>query len=421
MRLRWIALGLAVAVAALTAWGLKDGRGMSGVFADLSAKLMPTERSKGAGGAPQAGPPPEVSVSRALQRSIIEWDEYTGRFDATEAVELRARVNGYLTEINFVDGQDVKKGDPLFVIDPRPYERALAQAQAELEQARVKVSNAELDVDRGKPLARSNVISQKSMDDRENLVRDANAAVRVAETRVKLAELDLSYTRIAAPIAGRIGRKLVTVGNYVSGGSGGGSTLLTTIVSQDPIYIYFDVSENDAIKYKRLVEKAGGGDMLGAKVGVGLVDEPNFPHMGKLDFIDNRLDAGTGTLRSRAVVQNPKRFFSPGMFARLRLAGSAEYVAMLLPDDAIATDQTSRYVLVVGDDGLATRRPIKLGPLVDGMRIVREGISADEWVVVRGQARIRPGMKVAPKQEPLKMSEAGTPTGSIDGVKVQKP
>ena len=257
---------------------------MSGVFADLSAKLMPAERSKGAGGAPQAGPPPEVSVSRALQRSIIEWDEYTGRFDATEAVELRARVNGYLTEINFVDGQDVKKGDPLFVIDPRPYERALAQAQAELEQARVKVSNAELDVDRGKPLARSNVISQKSMDDRENLVRDANAAVRVAETRVKLAELDLSYTRIAAPIAGRIGRKLVTVGNYVSGGSGGGSTLLTTIVSQDPIYIYFDVSENDAIKYKRLVEKAGTGDMLGAKVGRWPRGRAEFPAHGQARF-----------------------------------------------------------------------------------------------------------------------------------------
>lgn len=414
MRLRLVALALAVVVAALGAMALKDGQGLTGAFADLKAKLMPAEKAKGAGGGPQMGPPPEVAVARVLQKPLVEWDEYTGRFDAIEAVELRARVNGYLTEINFTDGEDVKKGDPLFVIDPRPYERAVQQAQAELEQAKVKVSNAELDVDRGRPLAKTNVISQKTMDDRENLVREANAAVRVGESKVKLAELDLSYTRITAPIAGRIGRKLVTVGNYVSGGGTTGSTLLTTIVSQDPIYIYFDVSENDAIKYKRLAEKAGAKeDLLGSQVGIGLVDERGFPHAAKLDFIDNRLDAGTGTLRARAVVPNPRRFFSPGMFARLRLAGSAEYTAMLLPDDAVATDQTSRYVLVVGEDGTAQRRPVKLGPLNDGMRIVREGLTVEDWVVVRGQARVRPGMKVVPKQEQLKSADAGAASGSI--------
>ena len=273
MRLRWIALGLAVAVAALTAWGLKDGRGMSGVFADLSAKLMPTERSKGAGGAPQAGPPPEVSVSRALQRSIIEWDEYTGRFDAIEAVELRARVYGYLTEINFMDGQDVKQGDPLFVIDPRPFERALEPGAsgtgAGAGQSRERQAGCR---PRQAPCPQQGHLAKVHRRPREPRARRQGRRSKVAETRVKLAELDLSYTRIAAPIAGRISRKLVTAGNCVSGGSGGRATLLTTIVSQDPIYIYFDVSENNAIKYKRLVERgrARAQPMLGAKVGVGL-------------------------------------------------------------------------------------------------------------------------------------------------------
>ncbi len=414
MRVRAIALGLALmAAAAAGAWHYSGRGSLPDVAGELLARLMPAEKSKGSGGAPQMGPPPEVAISQPLQHRIVEWDDYVGRFDAVEAVEIRTRVSGYLTEIAFKDGQFVKKGDPLFVIDPRPYERALALAAAELEQTRVKVGNTALDVERGRPLAKTNVISQKTMDDRENVQREAESATRVAEAKLRSAELDLSYTRLAAPIAGRVSRTFVTAGNYVVGGGGAGSTLLTTIVSQDPIYSYFDISENNALKYKRLAERdgrAGDGALIGARVAVGLPDETGFPHQGKLDFVDNRLDAGTGTLRARASIDNKNGLFSPGMFARLRLAGSGEYAALLLPDEAIGTDQTTRYVLVVGDDASAQRRPVKLGPLVDGMRIVREGVTGDDWIVVRGQARVRPGSKVTPKREPLKVSEA---TGSI--------
>ncbi len=415
MRVRALALGLALLAAAAAASWHYFGRGsLADLLGEAWARLAPAEKSKGAGAAPQQGPPPEVTISRPLARAIVEWDEYVGRFEPIEAVEIRARVNGYLTEIGFKDGQQIKKGELLFVIDPRPYERALAQAQAEWEQARVKVANAALDVERGRPLAKTNVISQKTMDDRENLQRDAEAAQRVSEAKVRTAELDLSYTRVAAPITGRVSRTLVTAGNYVVGGGGSGSTLLTTIVSQDPIYAYIDISENNALKYRRLMDKAakdGGAALLGARVGIGLPDESGFPHAGQIDFVDNRLDAGTGTLRARAVIDNKAGLFQAGMFARLRLAGSGEYTALMLPDEAIGTDQTTRYVLLVGEDGTAQRRPVKLGPLHEGMRVVREGVGAEDWVVVRGQARIRPGSKVSPKREQLKVSDAVT--GSI--------
>lgn len=432
MRIRSIALllvaaGIAVAAAS---WLTKKtpaelaGEWLGPLGGKVTTALAPAEKSKGSGGAPQQGPPPGVTVSRPLQRRIVEWDEYTGRFDAVESVELRARVSGYLTEIRFTDGQDVKAGDLLFVIDPRPFERALGQAQAELEQARTKVSNATLDVDRGKPLVARNVISQKTQDDRENLWRDAEAALKVAEAKVKTAELDLSFTRIMAPVSGRISRTLVTKGNYVSAGGSQGSTLLTTIVSQQPMYVYFDVSENNAIKYKRVVEANGKGQaaLLGTQVFVALPDEKGFPHQGKLDFLDNRIDSATGTWRARAVVENARGLFSAGMFARVRMQGSPEYDALMLPDEAIGTDQTSRYVLVVAEDGVTRRVPVKLGPLQFGLRVVREGVGSDDWVVVRGQAKVRPGMKVDPKREQVTISEAGKPaSNSGTPIKVEKP
>ena len=258
--------------------------------------------------------PPEVTVSQPMTRKVIEWDEFTGRFAAVESVEVRARISGYLTAVTFTDGEDVKAGDLLFTIDPRPYERALDQAKAQLNQATVSVSNTKLDVERGRPLLQRDYISKKAFDDRENLVRDAEALVKIAEARVKAAELELSFCRITAPISGRMSRTLVTPGNFVSGGgSDTGSTILTTIVMQDPIYIYFDVSENNALKYQRLAKSAGKASdgILGAAVGVGLPDETGFPHKAKLDFLENRLDEGTGTLRARAILPNKDRFFSP--------------------------------------------------------------------------------------------------------------
>ena len=349
----------------------------------------------------QKSAPPIVAVSQPIAREIVEWDEYTGRFDAVETVEMRARVSGHLTEVLFKDGQRVKQGDLLFVIDRRPFERALEQAQAELFAANTKVENANLDIIRGRPLVERKIISDKTFDDRMSIVRDAQAAVKVAEAKVRSAELDLSFTRIDAPITGRISRTLVTAGNWISAGSVSGATLLTTIVSEDPIYIYFDVSENNYIKYRRLAERgvAAGAAEPGAPVEIELPDERGFPHRGRLDFLDNRLDQGTATLRARAVIVNPAGLFSPGLFARVRVTGTAPYAAVLIPDGAIGTDQTNKFIYAVGADGGVTRRNIRLGPMHEGLRVVREGVAREDWVIVRGLQRARPGDKVTPQRE----------------------
>lgn len=417
MRPRYVLLTLVLAtVAAVLALGplaggsLQDGlsslgNGAKSAITTLS-KLTP--RSSKQIRPPQPSPP-VLTVSQPITRDVTEWDEYLGRFDAVEEVKVQARVSGYLTKVNFTDGQEVKEGNLLFTIDRRPFELALVQAKAQLDQAKVVVSNAALDVDRGRPLLEREIISRKTFDDRENLVREGAAAVKVAEARVKTAELDLSFTQITAPISGRIGRALVTPGNFVSGGgSDSGSTILTTIVTQDPIYIYFDVSENNAIKYQRLAAAGdkGASGLIGAAVGVSLPDEDGFPHDGKLDFLDNRLDVGTGTLRARAVVPNARGLLSPGMFARVRLQGSPKYEALLLPDEAIGTDQTSRYIWVVGPDDIPVRRIAKLGPIIGGLRVVHEGVKPNDWVVTKGQQRIRPNMKIVPNKTPLQVSHA---------------
>lgn len=357
---------------------------------------------------------PAVSVSKPVQREITEWDEYTGRFDPVEFVEIRARVSGHLDQVRFKDGQIVKQGEQLFSIDPRPFERALEQARAELFAATTKVDNANLDVVRGKPLVEKKIIADKTFDDRMSILRDAQAAVKVAEAKVKSAELDLTFTSIASPITGRISRTMVTAGNWISAGSVAGTTMLTTIVSQDPIYLYFDLNENNYIKYKRLAERGigGGAADVGAPVELALPDEQGFPHKAKLDFLDNRLDAGTGTLRARARVDNAAGLFSPGMFARVRVSGSANYLAVLLPDDAIGTDQTNKFVLIVSDDGIVVRRNVKLGPLVDKLRVVREGVTGDDWVITRGLQRARPGSKVDAKRVAITVSDAAPTAGA---------
>lgn len=414
MRTRTIVLALtALLVGLLIALPRISGTSYDQLAADGRAWLASgAATGKGAGGpAGKQSKPPLVSVSNPIQKPIIEWDEYTGRFDAVEAVDVRARISGYLNEVHFTDGQMVKQGDLLFSIDPRPFERALDQARAEFEQAKTRVSNASLDVQRGKPLLKSSAISQKVMDDRENLVRDAEAATKVAEARVKTAELELSFCRVTAPIAGRISRKLVTPGNFISGGgTPDGTTILTTIVTQDPIYIYFDVGENDALKYRKLamkgVKDAGG---VGAAVTLALPGDQGFPHAGKLDFLENRLDAGTGTLRARASVANKDALFAAGMFARVRLQGSEEYAGLLLPDQAIGTDQASRFVFVVGDGNKALRKAVKLGPIIDGLRLVRDGIASDDLVVVNGIQKVKADQPVEPKHAPLKVSEAAAP------------
>jgi RND family efflux transporter MFP subunit len=382
-------------------------RSMAGLDVGPERVTVAPGAAKGPGNTAKGGAP-QVTVSKPVVRETIEWDEYTARIDAVDAVDIRARVSGYLNEVKFKDGDDVKLGDLLFLIDPRPFERALEQARAEMEAARTKAENARLDVDRGRPLVDRKIMSEKVFDDRSNALREAQAAIKVAEAKVKTAELDLSFTRVTAPMAGRISRSFVSPGNYVIGGGASSPTLLTTLVSQSPVHIYFDVNENNYLKYKRLREqgKDAGASALGAPVYVALPDEQGFRHAARLDFVDNRLDQATATIRVRALLDNPKGLFSPGMFARVRIAGTAKTNAVLLPDEAILSDQANKFVYVIGEDGTASRRNVVLGPLVDRLRVVRTGVTGEDWVVVRGLQRTRPGIKVAPKREPIKVSDA---------------
>jgi multidrug efflux system membrane fusion protein len=353
-------------------------------------------------------PAPEVTVARPHVDDVTEWDEYTGRFEAVDIVEVRARVSGYLDQVAFTDGQMVKKGELLFVIDPRPFEQTVEQAKAELELARTRVENYARDVERGRPLVERKIMTEKQFDDRSNLLREAEAQGKVAQAKLKAAELDLSFTRITAPIDGRMSRTAVSIGNFVSAGGIANATMLTTIVTQDPIHVYFDVSEINLIKYRRLSEQGGpaGAAQIGGEVRLALPDETDFRHTGTLDFLDNRLDQSTATLRARARVENRAGLFASGMFARVRVVGSARYRAVMLPDAAIGTDQTNKFVLVVADDNSVARKLVRLGPMSGGLRIVREGIAPEEWVVVNGMQRARPGTKVDPKREQIKVTDS---------------
>ncbi len=359
-----------------------------------------------------APPPPKVSVAQPLERPVTEWDEYTGRFDAVETVEVRARVSGVLMEVKFKDGDLVKKGDPLYIIDPRPFQRVLERERANLASAQVRAEFAAKDVERARALLKNANISEQVFDQRLQAQREAEAAVKSAEASVKSAELDVEFTEIRAPINGRISRNLISQGNFITGGSGTG-TLLTTIVSTDPIYFYFDVSEADFLKYARL-------NALGTRpssrdnpnpVFLALQDEQTFPHRGVMNFVDNRIDEATGTLRGRAVFDNPRGLFQPGLFGRIRLAGSGEYKAVLLPDEAIGTDQSNRFVYVVGEDGTVSAKNVALGPVIDGLRVIRSGVELSDWVIVNGIQRARAGAKVTPEQTRIeaKPTLAGLP------------
>lgn len=416
----WMLAAIALLLGTVAAAAVWSPAGLMDMVARLTAFTSGADKGVDKGKvapiAPPAAPPAAtVTVSQPVSRRIFDQDEYAGRFEAIEQVDVRARVSGYLTEIHFKDGQDVKEGDLLFVLDSRPFERAVDLAKAELEQAKVRVANSSLDVERGKPLLDRQVISEKVYDDRANVMRDAEAVVKVHEARLKSAELELSFTRITAPVTGQVGRTLVSSGNFVTGGTNTATTL-ARIVSQDPIYFYFDVSEAHAIKYGRMSN--AGVSMLGTEVGVALPDEQGFPHQGTLDFLDNRLDEGTGTLKARVTIENPKGLFSAGLFARVRLKGSEVYDALLVADEAIGADQTVRFVWVVKEDGLAERRLVTLGPLYDGLRVVRTGLTANDWVVTKGLHRVRPGQPVTAKREPLAVSDAKRPP---DGVLVRTP
>lgn len=349
----------------------------------------------------EASPPPpmEVPVATVLEREISEWDEYTGRLEAVETVEIRPQVSGYLQQVNFEEGRDVRKGDVLFVIDPRPYQAEFDRAQAEVERARTAATLAQTDLQRAERLVATRAISQEEFDARVAARTSAEAAVKAAEAAVAVARLNLAYTRVTSPIDGRVGRAEVTVGNLVTGGLNGQATRLTTVVSLSPMYAYFEASEKDYLKYMDLARS--GQRPLSREhanpVRMAVGNETEFRHEGYMDFVDNRVDAGTGTLMARAVFPNPDRFLVPGMFVRVRLLGTSKYTGALINDRAILTDQDRRFVLVVGEGNTLEYRAITTGPMVDGLRAVRSGLEGGERIVINGLQRVRPGMVVTPR------------------------
>ena len=347
-------------------------------------------------------PPPKVTVSQPVVRDVVEWDEYTGRLEAVESVEIRARVSGYLQSVHFTDGAIVKKGALLFVIDPRPYQAELNRARATLEQAIARYERTQKDFARAQQLVKSRAISEEEVDTRGADQREAQEAVRAARAAVEAARLNVEFTEVKAPISGRISRHLVTQGNLINGGTAE-STLLTTIVSLDPMYCYFEADERSYLKYARLSrtgERPSSRDVRNP-VYLALANETGFPHQGYIDFVDNRLDPNTGTMTGRAVLPNPDLMLTPGLFARVRIPGSGMYTALLLPDEAIGTDQTQRFVFVVDDQNTVEYRKAELGPMIDGLRVIRGGLQPEDWVIVNGVQRVRPGAKVDPERQAL--------------------
>jgi RND family efflux transporter MFP subunit len=339
--------------------------------------------------------PPQVSVAKVIEKPITEFDEFTGRFTAVDRVELRPRVSGYISSVSFTEGHEVKKGDVLFVIDPRPYDAEYKRAQAQLASARTQLSLAKSEHVRAQTLLEARAISKEEFDARVSGAEEAAANVQAAEAAVDAAKLNVTFTRVRAPISGLVSRAEVTAGNLVTSDQ----TLLTTLVSIDPIYVEFEGDEQVYLKYAALDRAGLRPSSREAKnpVWVGLADEQDTPHKGVMVFVDNELNPATGTIRARGRFDNHDRRFTPGMFARVKLVGSAEYNALLINDSAIGTDQSVKYVLEVNADNKVAYRAVKLGPVVDGLRVVREGLAPGDSIVVNGLQRVRPGMPVTPQ------------------------
>jgi len=349
-----------------------------------------------------APPPPTVTVTKPVARTVVDQDEYVGRFVAVDAVDVRSRVSGYLSEIHFTDGQMVKKGDLLFVIDHRPFQIALDQMRANLAQARANLAFTEADLARAQELVHNKTITEQTYDQRKQAKSVAEASVTAQEAMVHQAELDLNeYSELRAPVDGRIGDRRVSVGNLVTGGNGSNTTLLATIVSVDPIRFEFTFDEASYLRYQRFAgtdtQMASGQG--GVSVTLKLIDERDFGHVGKMDFVDNVIDRSSGTIRGRAVFANSNGLFTPGMFGRVRVPGSPPHTALLIPDAAIGTEQSRKYVLVVDDGSVARLKYVVPGQLEDGLRVINEGLSASDRVIINGLMRARPGVKVAAQEQ----------------------
>jgi RND family efflux transporter MFP subunit len=346
-----------------------------------------------------APPPPEVMVAQVLQQKLIDWDEYTGRFQAIDTVEVRPRVSGYIDRVLFSEGKAVKKGETLIVIDPRPYQADYDRAKAELALAKAQRELAGLEAERVHKLKDSGAVSQEEYDERVSAQHQQEASVAAAQAAFNSAELNLSFTKVEAPVDGVASRAEITRGNLVTGGNNGG-TLLTTIVSTDPMYVYFEGDEHAYLRYQELA-RAGqrqSSRNFANPVRIGLANEEGFPHQGHMDFVDNQLNARTGTIRGRAVIDNKDGLFTPGMFARVQLLGTGARDVILVEERAIGTDQTQNFVLVLGAENKVEYRAVQLGRALQGLRIVSKGLGPGDVIVINGLQRVRPGTPVTPKK-----------------------
>jgi RND family efflux transporter MFP subunit len=363
-----------------------------------------------------APPAPAVTVSKPLVKEMEEWSDFTGQFEARESVEVRPRVSGYLESINFVDGQLVKKGDLLLVIEPRPFELALETAKAQQAQAEAQLQLAQAQLARTEQLRKNDYATKETYDERVSQVAIAMATRDAAIAAVNQAQLNLDYTRVTAPVSGRMGRHEVSVGNLIVGGTGGSTTLLTTIVSLDPIWLSFNVSEGDGMTYKRLVQKGEVKSPRDNAVEVQgqLMDEKQWTLKGTIDFVDNQYDRSSGTIRVRAAFPNPNLFITPNQFGRVRVPMSQLRPTMLVPDAAVVTDQSVKLLFTVAPDGMVVPKPVDLGPVTDdNLRVIRSGITPDDQIIINGLLRARPGQKVTPEQgkigEPAASSQPASP------------
>ncbi|GAB3375552.1 efflux RND transporter periplasmic adaptor subunit [Massilia agri] len=384
--------------------GLLAAAGLAGAVlngcADANSKDEP------AAAAAQAGPP--VSAAIVVEKPVAETQEFSGRLEAVEVVEIRPRVSGYITAVNFKPGAEVKKGDVLFVIDPRPYQAEADRAAAAAAAARAKADLARLELQRAERLLADKAIAQREFDERASVQKELDAAARAAQAQSEAARLNLSYTRITAPIDGRVSKAEITLGNLVDA-----SAVLTSVVSLDRIYASFDGDEQTYLRVGSRAQRAQG-----ATVKVGLTGEEGFPHEGKLEFVDNQLDANTGSVRMRATLDNPDRTLAPGLFARVQIGSGVANKAVLINDRAVGTDQSRKYVVVVGADSKAEYRPVTLGPVVDGLRVVRTGLKPGEKIVVNGLQRVRPGSPVTAQIVPMDAAATAAAADKKTGTQV---
>ncbi|MCB5947246.1 MULTISPECIES: efflux RND transporter periplasmic adaptor subunit [Enterobacter] len=361
----------------------------------LSVLLVGCDNSVAQNAAP---PAPAVSAADVVVKSISQWDSFNGRIEAVESVQLRPRVSGYIDKVNYTDGQEVKKGEVLFTIDDRTYRAALEQAQANLARAKTQASLAQSEANRTDKLINTHLVSREEWEQRRSAAVQAQADIRAAQAAVDAAQLNLDFTKVTAPIDGRASRALITSGNLVT--TGDTASVLTTLVSQKTVYVYFDVDESTYLHYQNLARSGQGASSnhTALPVEIGLTGEEGYPHQGKVDFLDNQLTPSTGTIRMRALLDNSQRQFTPGLFARVRLPGSAEFKATLIDDKAVLTDQDRKYVYIVDKEGKAQRRDITPGRLADGLRIVRQGLNPGDKVIVEGLQKVfMPGMPVNAK------------------------